>query len=43
MTTDQEKQIQAYIIDKTPDQLKMSYALWTRQAVQQLIIQETGV
>ena len=29
--------------DKTPDQLKLDYALWTRQSVQQLILQETGV
>lgn len=28
---------QKMIIDKTPDQLKMPFALWTRQAVQQLI------
>ncbi|MEW6715863.1 MAG: IS630 family transposase [Nitrospirota bacterium] len=31
--------IQKMIIDKTPDQLKMPFALWTRQAVQQLIKQ----
>ncbi len=29
--------IQKMITDKTPDQLKMPFALWTRQAVQQLI------
>ena len=29
--------------DKTPDQLKMDYALWTRRAVQEFIEQETGV
>jgi transposase len=29
--------LQKMIIDKTPDQLKMPFALWTRQAVQQLI------
>src|SRR5512139_307280 len=32
--------LQKMIIDKTPDQLKMPYALWTRQAVQQLIKQQ---
>jgi transposase len=32
--------IQKMIIDKTPDQLKMPFALWTRQAVQQLIKQQ---
>ena len=25
------------ICDKTPDQLKLKYALWTRQAVRELI------
>lgn len=34
---DQETAIQKMITDKTPDQLKMPFALWTRQAVQQLI------
>ena len=39
LTLQQEKAvaIQKMIIDKTPDQLKMPFALWTRQAVQQLI------
>jgi transposase len=34
---EQTAAIQKMIIDKTPDQLKMPFALWTRQAVQQLI------
>lgn len=33
----QEQQIKALLIDKTPDQLKMAYALWTREAVRELI------
>ena len=33
----QQKQIQKIIIDKNPDQLKMDFALWNRQAVQCLI------
>jgi transposase len=33
----QERQIQKAIVDKEPDQLKLPFALWTRQAVQQLI------
>ena len=33
----QEKQIQDLIRDKTPDQYKLSFAPWTRQAVQKLI------
>ena len=31
------------ICDKTPDQLKLRFALWTRMAVQQIIQQECGV
>lgn len=34
---DQEREIQHLIIDKTPDQLKFPFALWTRKAVQELI------
>ena len=37
---DQETSIQKMITDKTPDQIKLPFALWTRQAVQQLIKQE---
>ncbi len=33
----QEEQIKKLICDKTPDQLKLTFALWTRQAVQELI------
>ncbi|QYZ64746.1 MAG: endonuclease DDE, partial [Gammaproteobacteria bacterium (ex Lamellibrachia satsuma)] len=40
LTPEQEKQIQKLISDKTPDQLKMAYALWTREAVKELIAQE---
>lgn len=39
----EEKRIRAKIIDKTPDQLKLQYALWTRKAVQELIERETRV
>lgn len=38
LTTAQEQQIKALIMDKTPDQLKMSYALWTRKSVQEVIL-----
>ncbi len=31
------------ICDKTPDQLKMGFALWNRQAVVQLIQDQLGV
>ncbi|PIE83443.1 MAG: hypothetical protein CSA09_00785 [Candidatus Contendobacter odensis] len=40
---EQEKRIQHRIIDQTPDQLQLDYALWTRKAVKELIKQETGV
>ena len=35
----QEQQIQDLICDQTPDQYKLSFALWTRQAAQALIRQ----
>lgn len=37
LTAEQEQKIRKLLIDKTPDQLRMAYALWTRQAVQELI------
>lgn len=43
LSPEQERAIQQLLIDKTPDQLKLRYALWTREAVQQVIRQETGV
>jgi transposase len=43
LSAQDETRIRAKIIDKTPDQLKLAYALWTRKAVQELIEQETGV
>ena len=39
----QQKSIQKSLIEKTPDQLKMNFALWTRHAVQQFIKQDFGV
>jgi len=39
---EQEKHIQRLIFDKTPDQLKLGFALWNRQAVWMLIKQECG-
>ena len=39
----EEQEIQWLIQDRTPDQLKMNYALWTRQAVSELIEVRTGV
>lgn len=39
----QEKEIQKVIIDKTPDQLKMPFALWTRRAVCDLVEKRFGL
>ena len=39
----QELLVRQLIADKTPDQLKMPYALWTRTAVGQLIEQSFGI
>ncbi|QZT38123.1 hypothetical protein K5X82_04285 [Halosquirtibacter xylanolyticus] len=33
LTLEQEKLIQSLILDKMPDQLKLNFALWTREAV----------
>lgn len=38
-----ERRIRQKIVDKSPDQVKLAYALWTRKAVQELIRAETGV
>jgi len=43
LTTDQEAQIKRFLIDKTPDQLKLPFALWTRDAVKLLIKQRFGI
>ena len=43
LTAEQEELIQKKIVDHTPDQLKMRFALWTREAVRQLIEREFGV
>lgn len=40
---EQERQVQKLIIDKTPDQLKFPFALWTREAVRQLIRRQYGI
>lgn len=39
----QEKAVQKMITDKTPDQLKMPFALWTRRAVCELIEKHFGI
>ena len=39
----QEREVQQLIRDRTPDQLQMVYALWTRQVVVELIRDHYGV
>src|SRR5699024_3157762 len=39
----QEAAIQTLICDKRPEQLKMEFALWSRIAVRQLILDEYGI
>lgn len=43
MTIEQERMIKRSIIDKVPEQMKMPFALWTRQAVQELILRTCGI
>lgn len=43
LSLEQELLVRQFIADKTPDQLKMPYALWTRTAVGQLIEQCFGI
>lgn len=43
LTKEQEKAIRGMVVDKTPDQLKMPYALWTRKAVMELIKRQTDI
>jgi len=40
LTAEQEADIKRLLIDKAPSQLKLSFALWTREAVQLLIQQQ---
>ena len=43
LTPAQEKAIQKAIADKTPDQLKMGFALWTRPVISQYIAERYGI
>jgi transposase len=43
LTPEQEQKIQRLIQDRTPDQLKLNFALWTRQAVSELVEAVYGV
>jgi transposase len=41
--TEQEAAVRKTIQDRTPHQLKLPFALWTRQAVQELINRQHGI
>lgn len=43
LTDEQEYEIQSMIRDKHPEQLKLKFALWHRQAVMDLIQQNYGI
>lgn len=43
LTAEQEAQLQRFLIDKMPDQLKLPFALWTREAVKLLIKHRYGI
>ena len=43
LTVAQEKQVRGLIADKLPEQLKLSFALWTRKAVAELLEQQFGL
>lgn len=43
LTAKQQQKIQSLITDKTPDQLKMPFALWTREAVGKLVFNKFGI
>ena len=43
LSPEQEKTLQKRITEKTPDQLKLAFALWTRRAVCELMEREFGI
>lgn len=43
LTAEQEAGLQTLLVDKTPDQLRLSFALWTRDAVRLAIKQIYGI
>jgi len=43
LSAEQEAQIRKLLIDKVPEQLKLDFALWTRQAVREVIEQRCGI
>lgn len=43
LSAEQEKEIRRSITDRCPDQLKLPFALWTREAVRQLVADRLGI
>lgn len=43
LSAEQEKAIQRLIVDKAPNQYKLDFALWTREAVRNLIHDQLGI
>ncbi len=43
LTAAQARQVQRWIRDRCPDQLKLPFVLWTREAVRQLIAKRIGI
>lgn len=43
LSAEQEKEIQRLIVDKAPNQYKLNFALWTREAVRNLIHDQWGL
>ena len=43
LTPAQETETQRLLVDKTPDQLKLTFALWSRQAVRELLRVRFGI
>ena len=43
LTPEQENQILSMVIDHTPDQYKFEFALWSSEAVRQLIVSNLGI
>ncbi|MEW5804969.1 MAG: IS630 family transposase [bacterium] len=43
LTPEQETELKKLMMDKTPDQLKLAFALWTREAVRTVIKQQFGI
>ena len=40
---DKEREVRRWLIDKTPEQLKLAYALWTRESVRQWVQSWLGI